>query len=300
MLLASGSTPRTLDIPGSDLENVYQVRDVHDGTATRDKVGEGTKVVVIGASFIGLEAAMSLGKQGGDIHVVGREEVLFKGPFGEKVGNYVQQLHEEAGVTFHLGTSPEAIESERGRVSGVRLDNGTTLAADLVIVGIGVTPNTDYLYGLATNQDGSITVDNHLAADVADTFVAGDIARYPGRTGEERIEHWKVAGQQGRIAGRNMAGNRQPYVMIPFFWSNQQGINFRYTGHAKDYDEIVFDGEPGQSPFLAFYLKNGQVQACLGVKRDAENAAIGCLLQQRAMPEGELPGRDWLALAREV
>ncbi len=300
VLLATGGKPRRLDVPGADLEGVFTVRKAKDGKQARERVGEGTKVVIIGGSFIGLESAMSLGKQGGDITVVAREEVLFKGPFGERVGKYVQQLHEAAGVTFKLGAEPAELLGD-GKVSGVKLKNGEELPAELVIVGIGVQPATDYLVGLAGQNDGSILVNNHLAADVDGVYVAGDIATYPGRDGEVRIEHWKVAGQQGRIAGRNMAGKSEPYTMLPYFWSNQQGINFRYAGHATDYDRVIFDGSPGESPFLAFYVKDDAVEAVLGVKRDGETAAISELLEyQRMPPVDELTGRDWHQLLRDA
>ncbi|WP_273445656.1 FAD-dependent oxidoreductase [Neolewinella agarilytica] len=293
ILLATGGEPRKLDIPGSELDNIFTIRNARDGMAARNQVSEGTKVVIIGGSFIGLEAAMSLGKQGGDITVVAPEEVLFKGPFGEKVGKYVQQLHEEAGVSFRLGRKSSAFTG-KGKVSSVTLDNGEELPADVVVVGIGVRPVTNYLRGLAGTADGGLKVDNHLACNVADTWAAGDIACYPDREGAARIEHWKVAAQQGRVAGRNMAGAAVPYTMLPFFWSNQQGVNFRYAGHATEYDNILFDGTPGEGPFLAFYLMGKHVQAVLGVKRDADVAAIAERMSHREMPNNDdLRGFNW-------
>ncbi len=300
VLMASGSTPVSLDIPGADLENVFSIRTARDGRLAREAVKEGTKVVVIGGSFIGLETAMSLGKRGGDITVVTPEQVLFKQVFGEEAGKYVQQLHEEAGVRFKLGSKGRAITGEK-KVSGVILEDGTTLEAGVIIVGVGVTPNTGYIAGIAYQEDSSLAVDGHLAVHAENAWAAGDIATYPDREGMVRIEHWKVAGQQGRIAGRNMAGKAEPYTMVPFFWTNQQGVNFRYVGHGTDYDEIVYDGKPGKEPFLAFYVKDRHVQACLGVKRDAEVAAIHELLSLGKLPAvGALTGRDWQQLCREV
>ncbi|MEM9527236.1 MAG: FAD-dependent oxidoreductase, partial [Bacteroidota bacterium] len=172
-------------------------------------------------------------KQGGEITVVTPEEIISRGPFGEQVGKYVQQLHEEAGVTFKLGRRVQEFIGAKS-VGSVVLDNGEQVPADLVVVGIGVQPATDYLVGMAVDKDGGLQVNNHLEARVNDTWVAGDIARYPSREGAVRIEHWKVAAQQGRVAGRNMAGAGEPYTMLPFFWSNQQGVNFRYAEHATD------------------------------------------------------------------
>ncbi len=300
VLMASGSTPVSLDIPGADLGNVFPIRTAKDAEAARAAVTEGTKVVIVGGSFIGLETAMSLGKRGADITVVTREEVLFEKPFGVPTGRYIQHLHEAAGVKFRLGTQSRAFTGDE-KVSGVELEDGTTLEAEVVIVGIGVKPNTDYISGIAYQDDRSLAVDGHLAVHAEDAWAAGDIATYPDREGMVRIEHWKVAGQQGRIAGRNMAGTAAPYTMVPYFWTNQQGVNFRYVGHGTDYDEIVYDGKPGEAPFLAFYIKDRHVQACLGVKRDAEVAAINELLALGRMPAVEhLTGQDWLARCREV
>ena len=293
VLLATGGTPRQLDLPGSSLNDVHLVRRATDAEAIKKKVTRGTKVVIVGGSFIGLEAAMSLGKQGGDITVVSPEETLFAGPFGKKIGDWVQGLHEAKGVKFRLGRKVKAINGD-GKVSGVQLDNDDELPAEIVVVGIGVKPETSYLIGLAATNDGGVKVNNHLETSVDGVYAAGDIARYPDREGSVRIEHWKVAAQQGKTAGRNMAGAGEPYTMVPFFWSNQQGVNIRYVGHATDYDEIVYDGTPGDGPFIAFYLKGDHCQAALGVKRDKDVAMIGELMNAGKMPDNaDLVGYEW-------
>ncbi|NJB85635.1 NADPH-dependent 2,4-dienoyl-CoA reductase/sulfur reductase-like enzyme/nitrite reductase/ring-hydroxylating ferredoxin subunit [Lewinella marina] len=300
VLMATGGTPRKLSVPGADLPGVYTIRQPGDAVKLREAVHSHTRVVIVGGSFIGLESAMSLGKRGGQVTVVSPGEVLFGEVFGEAVGRYVQDLHEAAGVTFKLGRTVTSIQGA-GRVEQVVLDDGSSLPADVVVVGIGVRPATDYVSGIAFQKDHSIKVDGHLAAHGANAWAAGDIATYPDREGEVRIEHWKVASQQGRIAGRNMAGSSEAYHMVPFFWTNQQGVNFRYVGHGTHYDRIVLDGKPGETPFLAFYIRDRHVQACLGVKRDAEAAAINELMALGRMPPvDQLVGQDWLQLCREV
>lgn len=300
VLVATGGRPIKLDVPGANLPGVHTVRSNEDAEQARAQTKEGTQVVVIGGSFIGLESAMSLGKRGGKVTVVSPEEVLFEKVFGERVGKYIQQLHEAAGVTFELGRKCTSIEGEE-RVTGVVLDNGKELPAEVVMVGIGVKPATDFVSGIAYRDDHSLTVDGHLLMHAEGAYAAGDIATYPDREGQLRIEHWKVAGQQGRIAGRNMAGRKEAYRMLPYFWSNQQGTNFRYAGHATDYDRIEYDGNPGAGPFLAFYLKDEHVQACLGVKRDADTAAVAELMYRGSMPEvGELIGQDWQTRCRQL
>lgn len=293
VLLATGGRPIELSSEGADLDGIYTIRSAHDGRLIREKVSEGTKVVVIGGSFIGLEVAMSLGKQGGDVTVVAPEEVLFEDVFGQRVGKWIQSLHEEAGVTFRLGRKSDSFNG-KGGVDTVMLDNGDELPAEVVVIGIGVEPATGYLARLATDDDGGISVDNHLRANAAGVYAAGDIARYPGREGAVRIEHWKVAAQQGRVAGRNMAGHEEPYTMLPYFWSNQQGTNLRYAGHGDDFDKVLFDGSPGDGPFLAFYVKGEHLQAVLGVKRDHETAVIANRMVAGTLPANdELVGYDW-------
>ena len=301
VLLATGGIPRKLDVPGADLDGVYTVREAEDALKARRKAAGKARAVIIGGSFIGLETAMSLGKQGAKVSVVTPEKILFEKVFGEKVGAYIKKLHEEAGVSFELERKVEKITGRDGQVGGVVLDNGDELPADLVIVGIGVTPATDYVEGIAFQDDHSVEVDGHLALHGENAWAAGDIATYPDREGMVRIEHWKVAGQQGRIAGRNMAGVSQPYQMVPYFWTNQQGTNFRYVGHGTDFDEIVYDGTPGEGGFLAFYVKDRHVQACLGVKRDRDVAAVNELMALGKMPPiDQLQGQDWPGLCRSV
>ncbi|WP_116127910.1 FAD-dependent oxidoreductase [Lewinella sp. IMCC34183] len=300
VLMATGGIPVEPDMPGLDRDGVFTIRKPADAVAAREQASEGSRAVIIGGSFIGLETAMSLGKRGAQVTVVETADLPFGKVFGEQVGAYTRKLHEDAGVTFRFGRKAKAITGN-GAVTGVTLDDGSELPADLVVVGIGVRPATDYIAGVAFQDDHSIRVDGHLAAHGENAWAAGDIATYPDREGLLRIEHWKVAGQQGRVAGRNMAGQAEAYQMVPFFWTNQQGVNYRYVGHGTDYDEIVFDGTPGESPFLAFYVKDRHVQACLGVKRDAEAAAINELMALGQMPPVEdLVGQDWLQRCRDV
>ncbi|PPK84284.1 NAD/ferredoxin-dependent reductase-like protein [Neolewinella xylanilytica] len=301
VLMATGGKPRQLDVPGADLKGVHTIREAKDALETCKKAGKETRVVIIGGSFIGLETAMSLGKRGATITVVTPDRILFEKVFGQQVGAFVKQLHEKEGVAFQLERRVQEVKGRDGHAVGVVLDNGEELPADLVVVGIGVAPATDYVEGVAFRDDHSLTVDGHLAVHGDGAWAAGDIATYPDREGMVRIEHWKVAGQQGRIAGRNMAGSSEAYTMVPYFWTNQQGTNLRYVGHGTDYDNIVFDGTPGKGPFLAFYVKDRHVQACLGVQRDTDVAAVNELMALGKMPAvDQLSGRDWTGICRSV
>ena len=212
----------------------------------------------------------------------------------------IRALHEENGVRFRLGEKVERLEGN-GRVERVALAGGDVLEADLVLVGIGVDPATDVLKGAERADDGGLIADERLR--VADgLYAAGDVAHVPYDGGRVRIEHWRVACQHGRLAGYNMAGRREPYTSVPFFWSAQHGLGLYYAGHAEGFDRIVYDGEPESHAFIAYYVKDGAVRAALGVNRNREMAAIQELLREGRMPSpARLEGGDVdvVALLRE-
>ncbi|WP_288423923.1 FAD-dependent oxidoreductase [uncultured Spirosoma sp.] len=295
-LICSGGKPNKLPVPGVDLKGVQVLRSLTDSQQLRELGKEGKRIVIIGSSFIGLEAAMSLRKLGSSVDVVGMETVPFEKILGERVGKVIQGWHEKEGITFHLGRNVKALEGS-DTVEAVVLDNGERLAADAVLLGLGVKPNTDFVKGIDREMDESLRADEML--QVADgLFVAGDIATYPTADGTQRIEHWKVAGQQGYTAGMNMAGNGIVYNEVPFFWSNQQGKRINYIGHAEKIDDVIFDGNPEQDDnFLAFYVQDGNVKAVAGLKRDKEIIAIRELMQADKLPSVETirQGVDWKA-----
>ncbi|MGE5446258.1 MAG: FAD-dependent oxidoreductase, partial [Ignavibacteriales bacterium] len=195
--------------------------------------------------------------------------------------------HEESGVTFKLNASISKFEGN-GRVEAVVLENGERVEADLAVIGIGVEPATDFLKGIDLNPDGSIKVDQYFQA-VKDIYAAGDIASFlDWRTGEHiRIEHWRTAEQQGRIAAHNMAGKKTVYNSVPFFWTTQVGLNLRYVGHVKNWDDIIIHGDLSSKEFIAFYVKDNRVLAAAGNKRDKEMAAIEELIHLNKLPTPE-------------
>jgi apoptosis-inducing factor 3 len=168
------------------------------------------------------------------------------------------------------------------------LKNGTRIDTDLVLIGVGVTPHTGYLKDIPKETDGSIQTDTYFRA-AEDVYAAGDIARVPDwRTGEYiRIEHWRTAEQQGRDAALNMLGKITANASVPFFWTKQVSMSIRYVGHTRGWDEIVFDGDVASKSFVAFYLKNNEVRAAAGCKRDRQMAAILQRMQAKTMPSAE-------------
>jgi apoptosis-inducing factor 3 len=301
LLVATGGAARRLNIPGSDLKNVCLLRGFSDADSVIETAGRSKRVVVVGSSFIGMEAAASLRARGLDVTVVAPSREPFEATLGPEVGALFRRVHEEQGVKFKLGAVVYRFEGTSS-VEAVTLEGGERIEADMVLVGVGVHPATGFLEGVTLNEDGSVVVDAHMRA--ADSlYAAGDIANFPDpRTGERvRIEHWRTAQQQGRVAAHNMAGRRTAFDGVPFFWTRQFGTGLLYVGHASRWDEIIYSGDVAAQDFIAFYVKDGRVLAAAGVNRDRDMAALEELFRLNLMPEAdELRGgtTDFAALLR--
>lgn len=247
-----------------------------------------------------MEVAASLIQQGLDVTVVSPNMVPFEKVLGEKVGQVFQQVHEAKGVTFKLGEKATAFKG-RDTVESVELESGETIPADMVIVGIGVTPATDFIEGLLLDEDdGSVLVNQYLQA-APGVYAAGDIVQFPHFiTGQPtRIEHWQLAMQQGRIAACNMAGQQVTFKAVPFFWTGQFDLKLRYVGHSENYEEVIIQGSLDDRSFLAFYIEENQVMAVAGVGQDRAIAAISELMRLRKMPDvSAVRSRDidWLEM----
>lgn len=285
LLLATGCQAMKLDVPGADLENVFTLRDYQDSENIIAAAENAEKAVIIGSSFIGMETAASLAQTGLAVAVISPESVPFEKILGREIGQMFRQKHEDNGVCFQFGMKATEFKGN-GKVEAVVLEDGTTIDTDLVIVGIGVKPATDYLEGVEVNsEDGSISTNEYL--QVADgLYAAGDIARFPyWKTGKDtRIEHWRLAAQHGRIAGYNMLGNSVPFVGVPFFWSGQFDLKLRYVGHAEEWDEIIVDGDLSTEKFIVYYIQDNEVLAAAGCNRDQEMAAISELMRLDQLP----------------
>src|SRR5262245_30679097 len=284
LLVATGGEPRTLQIAGSDLQNVLTLRSFADSDAIIAAAEQAKRAVVIGASFIGMEAASSLKTRGLDVTVVELEQAPFKKALGGEIGLLFRKIHEDNGVRFRLGAKIARIIGD-GKVEAVEIESGEKIDADLVVVGVGVKPATDFLKGVELSDDGGVVVDEYLRA--ADgLYAAGDVARFPSPLAGERqrIEHWRTALQQGRVAARNMAGRAVSYTSVPFFWTRQFDAGLLYVGHATSWDEIIIQGDMSTQNFLAFYVKGDHVRAVAGTNRDRDVAAVEGLMRVDRMP----------------
>ncbi|HTL90573.1 MAG TPA: FAD-dependent oxidoreductase [Leptolyngbya sp.] len=288
LLVATGGKPRQLNVPGADLENVFTLRSAEDCDRILEAAQNATEAVVIGSNFIGMETASGLTQRGVKVTVVSPSSLPFEKILGKELGEVFQQVHVENGVSFQMGRKVAQLEGEK-TVKTVVLDDGTRLSADLVVVGIGVVPATEFLTGIALDPDDrSVPVDEYLCA--ADgVYAAGDIARFPDwRTDRSiRIEHWRIAAQHGRIAAHNMAGQPTKFRGVPVFWSMQFQFPLRYVGHATEWDEVIVDGDLKQREFIAFYVKDNQVLAAASSKRDTETAAIAALMRSNQLPTAD-------------
>lgn len=287
LLLATGGEPRRLPFQSSTQQNVFLLRSHADTDAIVSAAEKGKRAVVIGASFIGMEAASSLSIRGCEVTIVAPDSTPFERILGRQIGRLFQDIHEEQGIKFKLGRSVSGFDGE-AKVTAVVLEEGERLDCDLVVVGIGVKPNTDLFEGLMLHNDGGVIVDEHMRA-AEDVYAAGDIAYFPNPlTGErQRIEHWRTAMQQGRIAAHNMAGKKTPYESVPFFWTRQFDSGLLYVGHAQRWDEIVYHGDVAKRDFLAFYVQDNRVLAVAGMNRDREMAAAEELMRLRGMPAAD-------------
>src|SRR5436309_717362 len=276
LLLATGAQPVYLAIPGADLPHVFYLRTLTDSRRIIEKAKDARSVVVIGSSFIGLEVAWSLRERKLEVAVVRRDSVPLGKVLGTEMGNLVRETHEAHGVKFHLGRTPAAIHD-----GYVELDDGTKLDCDLVVVGIGVRPNTHLAEQAGIATDNGVLVNEFLETNIPGIFAAGDIARWPDpRAGRIRVEHWVVAQRQGQTAARNVLGARQPFRTPPFFWSNHFDLHIHYVGHGSGGDDASVSGDLKAKHASVIFRSDDKVSAVATVGRDRENLEAEVALER--------------------
>jgi NADPH-dependent 2,4-dienoyl-CoA reductase/sulfur reductase-like enzyme/nitrite reductase/ring-hydroxylating ferredoxin subunit len=276
LLLATGADPVRLAIPGDDLPHVCYLRTLADSRRIIDKAKNARRAVVIGASFIGLEVAWSLRERKLEVAVVGKGSLPLEKILGRDLGKVVHETHEAHGVKFHLGRTPAVIGDRQ-----VRLDNGTVLDCDLVVVGIGVRPNTALAEKAGIATDNGVLVNEFLETTVPGIFAAGDIARWPDpRAGRIRVEHWVVAQRQGQTAARNILGARQPFVIPPFFWSNHFDLHIHYVGYGSGDDQVTVSGDLKGKDVSVTFRDGVKLTAVASIGRDVENLQAEVALER--------------------
>jgi len=267
LLIATGASPIRLDIPGGD--RILYLRTLRDCRAIIDRIGGARNAVIIGASFIALEVAASLVTRGLKVDVVAPEKIPLERVLGAELGGLVKKVHEDKGVTFHLGQTVKSAEEK-----SVVLDDGSRLSADIVIAGIGVRPRLELAESAGLTLDNGLAVNEFLETNVKGIFAAGDVARWPDAYSDVRlrIEHWVVAERQGQVVARNMLGDRDRFDDIPFFWSaHYDKLSIAYIGHADRWDETRIDGDVMQMDCEVSYMVAGKRRAVATINRDRMN-----------------------------
>jgi NADPH-dependent 2,4-dienoyl-CoA reductase/sulfur reductase-like enzyme/nitrite reductase/ring-hydroxylating ferredoxin subunit len=268
LLLATGAEPVRLKLPGGDSPHVCYLRSLSDCHAIIGKAAGAKRVVLVGASFIAMEVAASLIQRKLQVHVVAPEAVPMERNLGQQVGEYLRLLHERHGVVFHLQRNVAAIDERK-----VTLNEGESIEADLVVIGIGVKPLTDLAERAGIKTDNGVWVNEFLETSVPQIFAAGDIARWPDPlTGDNiRVEHWVVAERQGQTAARNILGHRQRFDTAPFFWTSQYDFTLNYVGHAGKWDKLDLDGSLEEHNCKLLYKLGAKTLAVATVGRDRES-----------------------------
>jgi NADPH-dependent 2,4-dienoyl-CoA reductase/sulfur reductase-like enzyme/nitrite reductase/ring-hydroxylating ferredoxin subunit len=278
LLLATGAEPTRLDIPTSGGARLLYLRTFADSQAIVAAATSAQRVVVLGASFIGLEVAASLRHRGIDVHVVGLEHALFERVLGAQLGALVREVHESKGVVFHLGTSIAKADGTR-----VTLNDGSSIEADFVVVGVGVRPAIKLAEQAGLVIDRGIRVNEYLETSATGVFAAGDIARWPDpHSGDRiRVEHWVVAERQGQVAALNILGMGQVFDAVPFFWSQHYDLTINYVGHAESWDAIDIDGSLAARDCTVTYRRGGRILAVASISRDLESLEAERDLEQK-------------------
>ncbi len=282
LLLATGAEPRRIAIAGAELDGVHYLRTLADCDALRDRLQIGGRVVVVGGGWIGSEFAASARQRGLEVAVVDPSPLPLERIFGAEIGAFYRDVHRDHDVELLLGEGVEAFEGEHA-VTRVRTTTGRAIECDFVLVGIGVTPRVELASGAGLAIDNGILVDEKLQTSMPGVFAAGDVAHalHPFYGERLRVEHWSNALNQGHAAAHAMLGEPVSYDRIPYFFSDQYDLGMEYSGHAPQWDEVVFRGDPADGEFIAFWMREERVVAGMNVNVWDVNEHVQALIRAR-------------------
>jgi 3-phenylpropionate/trans-cinnamate dioxygenase ferredoxin reductase component len=284
LLLTTGAEPRRIEVPGARLEGVHYLRTLADCDLLRERLDAGGRVAVVGAGWIGSEFTASARQRGLEVSLIDPLALPNERVFGTEIGAFYRDVHAQHGVDLLLGTGVEAFEGQ-GSVGRVRTADGRAVECDFVVVGIGVVPRVGLAAGAGLAIDNGVLVDERLQSSAANVFAAGDVANewHPFYERRIRVEHWANALNQGPAAARAMLGQPVSYDRLPYFFSDQYDVGMEYSGHATEWDEVVFRGAREDAEFIAFWLREGRVLAGMNVNVWDVNEHVQALIRSRAV-----------------
>jgi 3-phenylpropionate/trans-cinnamate dioxygenase ferredoxin reductase component len=269
VLLCPGANPRPLPIPGADADGVHYLRTVDHSDVLREVIAKASRLVVIGAGWIGLEVTAAAREAGVDVVVVETADLPLLRVLGSEVAQVFAGLHREHGVDFRFNTSIDRISTEAGRATGVVLGDGSAITADAVLVGVGAAPNIELAEAAGLAVDNGVLVDAALRTEDPNVFAAGDVANaeHPFYGRRIRVEHWNNALKQPAVAATGMLGREAAYTELPYFFTDQYDLGMEYVGYAEpgEYDQVLFRGDVPGREFIAFWLKESRVVAGMNV-----------------------------------
>jgi 3-phenylpropionate/trans-cinnamate dioxygenase ferredoxin reductase subunit len=284
LLLTTGARVRRLPVAGVELDGVFYLRDFNDTQAIRARLGPATHVVVIGGGFIGLEMASSARTRGAAVTVLEATDRLMGRAVAPEIGRYFAELHRRHGVDVRLGAIVEAIGGQ-GRVDHVLLRGGERIKADVVVVGIGIQPNEEIAAEAGLAVDNGIVVDEFGRTSDPAIFAAGDVANQPnaflGR--RVRLESYQNAQDHAMAVARNMVGEPKPYRDSLWVWTDQYDVNLQMTGAPREWDSLVYRGDPNGAAFIVFYMRDGRIVAINTVNSGRDMRAAQRLMDSGAV-----------------
>lgn len=286
LALATGSRVRTLDLPGSNLDGIFYLRNIADMEAIQQKLQEGKKLVIVGGGYIGLEVASVAVQKGLDVTVLEMASRLMQRVVGAQLSEFYSEVHQAEGVKLQTDTQVSGFQGD-GKVEKVLCSDGSELDADFVLIGVGIVANVELAQEAGLEVDNGIVVDTACRTSDPDIVAIGDCANHPSRHYDQRLRLESVPNAlgQARVAAATLCGNEKEYDEVPWFWSDQYKLKLQIVGLIEGYDQVVQRGDPAERQFMLFYLKQGKLIAVESVSNPREFMVAKQLVAQQAAIE---------------
>ena len=289
LVFATGARPRLLNLPGVDLDGIHYLRTIDDVTGIRSQLTKGARLAIVGAGYIGLEVAAVASQLGADVTVIEMEDRVMSRVVSPQISEFYQREHSSHGVTLMLSTGISGFSGD-GKVAAVNLTNGDQVATDLVVIGIGVVPNTELASDAGLDVDNGIVVDDHCQTSDSDIFAVGDCTQHPNDIlgYRLRLESVHNALEQAKTAASNICGDDSRYADVPWFWSDQYDLKLHIAGLSQGYDQTIVRGDPDSRTFSCLYLRDGQLIAVDAVNSPKDFMQSKALIAAHAVIDPDL------------